>query len=252
MAQYAPRLSGEWGKINLMMYSLVMLLLRAILRVIARVTIYGMENLPPHTTSYVGVSNHIGRLDPAFVYYLLDRKDIIMLVAEKYQEHTWSRLLAQAVNGIFVDRYHADINAMREVLRRIQRGGVAVLAPEGTRSPNCALIQGWDGASYIAAKAGLPILPVGVTGTGDKEVVDRLKHLIRLQVTLSIGPTFTLPPLENKTRAEQLTRYTEEIMCRIASELPETYRGMYADHPRLQDLLREKSQRLVQPPWVVG
>jgi 1-acyl-sn-glycerol-3-phosphate acyltransferase len=235
-----------------MLYSLVMFFLRAILRVIARVTVYGMENLPSHDTTYVAVSNHIGRLDPAFVYYLLDRKDIIMLVAEKYKEQAWSRVLAQAVNGIFVDRFHGDLNAMREVLRRIKRGGILVLAPEGTRSPNTALIQGWDGASYIASKAGLPILPVGVTGTGDKEVMERLKHFARLQVTLSIGPTFSLPPLENKTRDAQLTSYTEEIMCRIASELPESYRGMYAARPRLQDLLREKALRRVLPPKIYG
>lgn len=222
------------------------------MRVIARVTVYGAENIPPNSTSYVAVANHIGRLDPAFVYYLLDRKDIIMLVAEKYKEHTWSRLLAQAVNGIFVDRYNADLNAMREVLRRIKQGGVAVVAPEGTRSPTTSLIQGWDGASYIAARAGLPILPVGITGSGDKDVVQRLKHFKRLLVSVSAGPCFTLPPLEVKTRDEQLARYTEEIMCRIAAELPETYRGIYAEHPRLKDLLAAKTMRALQPPLVFG
>ncbi|OGN89102.1 MAG: hypothetical protein A2Y88_11545, partial [Chloroflexi bacterium RBG_13_48_10] len=131
-----------------MLYSLATFLLRAILRIIARVTVYGMENLPPNPTSFIGVSNHIGRLDPAIVYYLLRRKDIIMLVAEKYKEHTWSRWLAQAINGIFVDRYNADLNAMREVLRRIKQGGIAIIAPEGTRSLTTSLIQGWDGASY--------------------------------------------------------------------------------------------------------
>jgi 1-acyl-sn-glycerol-3-phosphate acyltransferase len=30
---------------------------------------------------------------------------------------------------------------------------------------------------------------------------------------------------------------TEEIMCRIAALLPEKYRGVYADHPRLNELL---------------
>src|SRR4030066_2313603 len=150
-----------------MRYSLAMLFLRSLLRLIARVTVYGMQYVPPSTTSYVAVANHIGRLDPAFVYYLLRRKDIIMLVAEKYKEHTWSRWLAQAINGIFVDRYNADLNAMREVLRRIKQGGVAIIAPEGTRSPTTSLIQGWDGASYIAARSGLPIVPVGVAGRGE-------------------------------------------------------------------------------------
>jgi 1-acyl-sn-glycerol-3-phosphate acyltransferase len=235
-----------------MMYSLVLFLLRAILRLIARVTVYGIENVPPNNATYVAVANHTGRVDPAFVYYLFDRKDIIILVAEKYKDHAWSRLLAQAVNGIFVDRYNADLSAIREVLRRIQKGGVAVLAPEGTRSPEASLIQGWDGASYIAAKAGLPILPVGATGCGDKEVVERLKHFKRLQVTLSIGPTFSLPPLDPKTRDAQLANYTEEIMCRIASELPASYRGVYAEHPRLKELLEEKTMRVRQAPLVFG
>ena len=235
-----------------MFYSLVLLLLRAILRIIARVTVYGAENLPPAGTVYIAVANHIGRLDPGFVYYLLNRKDIVMLVAEKYKEHTWSRLLAEAVNGIFVDRYNADLGAMREVLRRIERGGIAVIAPEGTRSPDASLIQGWDGASYIAAKAGLPILPVGIAGSEDKVVVERLKHFKRLQVTVSVGETFTLAPLQSKRRDEQLTAYTEEIMCRIAAELPAEYRGIYADHARLEELLASKPVQVVQSPVVLG
>jgi 1-acyl-sn-glycerol-3-phosphate acyltransferase len=225
-----------------MLYSLVTFLLRAILRIIARVTVYGRENLPSSTT-YVAVSNHIGRLDPAFIYYLLNRKDIIILVAEKYKDHIWSHLLAKAVNGIFVDRYNADVNAMRELLRRIKQGGVAVLAPEGTRSPTASLMQGWNGASYIASKSGLPIIPVGIIGSGDRE---------RLQIVISAGLTFSLPPLIAKTRDEQLKAYTEEIMCRIAAELPEAYRGIYSEHVRLNELLADKAMRKLQPPLVLG
>ncbi len=235
-----------------MVYSLVMFVLRAILRIFARVTVYGAENLPPTGTIFIVVANHIGRLDPGFVYYLLNRKDIIMLVAEKYYEHTWSRWMAKAVNGIFVDRYNADLSAMREVLRRIKHGGIAVIAPEGTRSPDASLIQGWDGASYIAAKAGLPILPVGIAGSGDKEVVEQLKLFKRLQVTVGVGPTFNLPPFDNRLRDEQLETYTEEIMCRIAAELPAKYRGIYSDHPRLMELLASRHEQALQLPVVLG
>ena len=235
-----------------MAYSIVMFMLRLILRLIARVTVYGMEKVPPNDTSFIAVTNHIGRLDIALAYYLLDRKDIIMLVAEKYKEHAFSRILAQAINGIFVDRFNADLNAMREILRRIKKGGVFVIAPEGTRSPNCSLIQGWDGASYSAAKSGQPIVPVGVSGSGDKEVVEHLKHFKRLNVVIHVGSIFTLPPLDNKNRDEQLASYTEEIMCRIAAELPESYRGIYADHPRLHELLAEKEVQQKQLPLVVG
>ncbi len=114
------------------------------------------------------------------------------------------------------------------------------------------MIQGWDGASYIAAKAGLPILPVGIAGSGDKEVVERLKHFRRLEVTVGVGPTFTLPPFDHKNRDVQLAEYTEEIMCHIAAELPPEYRGIYADHPRLNELLASKLVQVLQPPVVLG
>jgi 1-acyl-sn-glycerol-3-phosphate acyltransferase len=46
-----------------------------------------------------------------------------------------------------------------------------------------------------------------------------------------------LPPLTNKDREAQLQQDTEEIMCQIAALLPESYRGVYADHPRTIELL---------------
>ena len=33
---------------------------------------------------------------------------------------------------------------------------------------------------------------------------------------------------------------TDEIMCRIAAMLPESYRGFYKDHPRVKDLENAK------------
>ncbi len=233
-----------------MLYSFVMALLRLILRGISRLTVYGMENLPSKEVNYIGVANHIGRLDPAYVYAVLNRRDIIMLVAEKYKQNPITRVMVQFVDGIFVDRYNADLNALREVFRRLKHGGVVVIAPESTRSSTTTLQQGWDGASYIAAKSGLPILPVGVTGSGDRQVVDRLKRFRRVDVKAHVGQLFTLPPLGAKDRARQLADDTEEIMCQIGALLPEEYRGVYADHPRLHELIAARSDPSTQPTVV--
>jgi 1-acyl-sn-glycerol-3-phosphate acyltransferase len=67
-----------------------------------------------------------------------------------------------------------------------------------------------------------------------------------------VGPGFSLPPLDSLNRDQQLVAYTEEIMCRIAAELPESYRGIYADHPRLKQLLSEKPTVETLPPKVFG
>jgi 1-acyl-sn-glycerol-3-phosphate acyltransferase len=51
------------------------------------------------------------------------------------------------------------------------------------------------------------------------------------------GKPFRLPPFSRENREEDLRRQTDEVMCRIAALLPPEYRGVYADHPRLHELL---------------
>jgi 1-acyl-sn-glycerol-3-phosphate acyltransferase len=123
----------------------------------------------------------------------------------------------------------------------MQNGGVLAIAPEGTRSKSGALIQARPGGIYLAWKAGVPILPVAVTGTQDALVVDRLKHLKRLDIKATVGTAFTLPQeARGKGRETLLQEYTDDVMCRIAALLPEEMRGVYAEHPRIKELLTAK------------
>ncbi len=219
-----------------MLYSLARYLLVIMVRLIAKMEITGLENLPA-SGSFILAGNHIGRLDPFLFYSVSNRRDIILLVAEKYQKYAILRWLVKQVNGIFVDRYSADFHALRIVLNRLQKGGVLVIAPEGTRSASGNLLEGRAGTTYLAAKSGLPIVPVAATGTEDAVVMDRLKHFRRLHIRAYVGEPFTLPPLSNKNRGEQIQQGTDEIMCRIAALLPPDRRGVYANHPRLMELL---------------
>ncbi len=212
-------------------------LIKLIIRLTCRLEIHGLERLPK-TGAFAVASNHLGRLDPLLVYYLLDRRDIIMLVAEKYRENALARWFVRQLDGIFVDRFEADFRAVRQALTRLRGGGLLVLAPEGTRSPTGALIEGHHGISYLAAKAGVPIYPVGITGTQDRAVLANFKRLRRARVVGVVGEPFTLPGISRQARDETLEAYTGEIMCRIAALIPPEYRGVYADHPRLRDLLQ--------------
>jgi 1-acyl-sn-glycerol-3-phosphate acyltransferase len=207
---------------------------RAILRLIARVEIVGFENMP--AGGFVIAANHIGRLDAALAYYVLDRPDIIMVVAE-YEKYAIFRWLVKLTNGMFVDRYNADIHAIRETLRRLQQGQVFTITPEGTRSRTGNLIEAKPGGTYLAWKAGVPVLPVALTGTEDAVVVERLKHFKRLDIKIVAGQPFTLPPVKGKDRDAAMQQYTDEVMCRIAALLPPARRGVYAEHPRAKELL---------------
>ncbi|MBU2611456.1 MAG: 1-acyl-sn-glycerol-3-phosphate acyltransferase [Chloroflexi bacterium] len=220
-----------------MAYKIISFFIRLIIRLIARVELSGRENLPA-AKGYVIASNHIGRLDAALVYYALDRPDIIMLIAEKYRKNAFWRWLAKQLDGIFIDRFNPDLRALREAMKRLQKGGVLAIAPEGTRSRTGALIEAKPGGIYLAWKAGVPILPVAVTGTQDALVKERLTHFKRLNIKVTLGPAFTLPQeAKGKDREALLQEYTDEVMCRIAALMPEEMRGMYVGHPRLKELL---------------
>jgi len=123
------------------------------------------------------------------------------------------------------------------VISLMEENRILVIAPEGTRSRTGALIEAKPGVSYLAAKLDRPIVPVAITGTEDKVLLANLKKLRRSHITVTAGPAFTLPPLPRENRDEVLKQYTDEIMCHIAAILPEKYRGVYADHPRLKELL---------------
>jgi 1-acyl-sn-glycerol-3-phosphate acyltransferase len=209
-------------------------IIRLVINLIARVEIEHFENIPTEG-GFVIATNHLGRLDVALLFYVLTG-DYILMIAEKYEHHWLFGPIGNAMNGIWMDRFNADVGAVRKVLNRMKAGGILAIAPEGTRSKTETMAKGKPGVAYLALKAGLPIVPVGLVGTEDRVVVERLKHFKKSEIKIIIGTPFTLPPIQRKNREEILQQYTDEIMCQIGALLPEKYRGVYADHPRLKEL----------------
>ncbi len=224
-----------------MFLRIVRFIFRIVLKIIARVEMSGYGNVPK-TGGAIVVTNHIGRLDALLGVILADRDDFILMVAEKYKKVPFWRWAGRKVDAVWLDRYEADFQTLRIVLKRLKQGQILGMAPEGTRSETETLAQGKPGAAYLASKANVPIIAVGLKGTEDRVVKYRLRHLRRLDITINIGEPFYLPPMDRKNREAFLEQSTEEIMCRIAALLPPESRGVYADAPRLQELLAE------QPP----
>jgi 1-acyl-sn-glycerol-3-phosphate acyltransferase len=190
-------------------------LIRVIIDLIAHVEIQGFESIPENG-GFVVATNHLGRLDPALLFYIMDG-DFILTIAEKYEHHWLFGPLGNAVGGIWLDRFNADVGAIRKVLNRMKAGGILVIAPEGTRSKTETMAEGKPGVAYLALKAGLPIIPVGLTGTEDRLVVQRLKHFKKSEIKIVIGKPFNLPPIRRKDRDATLRQHTDEIMCRIGA-----------------------------------
>ena len=216
---------------------LIRWLIRRIFNLIARVEVSGYEHLP-QGESFVIATNHLGIVDVPIAFYALDRWDMFVVIGEKWRDVGLFRWVGKHFNFIFIDRFNPDIKALRTIIMLMEKNNILVMAPEGTRSRTGALIEAKPGVSYLAAKLKRPIVPVAITGTEDKTILGNLKKLRRSHFTVTAGPSFTLPPLPRENRDEALRNYTDEIMCHIAALLPEKYRGVYADHPRLKELLQ--------------
>ena len=213
-------------------------LIRLIFNLIARVEVRGYENLPKEG-SFVIATNHLGFVDVPIAFYALDRWDMFVMIGEKWQNIGLFRWVGKYFNFVFIDRFNPDIKTLRKVISLMQENNILVIAPEGTRSRTGALIQAKPGASYLATKLNRPIVPVGITGTEDEILLDNLKKLRRSHFIVTAGPIFTLPSLPRENREEALNQYTDDIMCHIAALLPEKYRGVYANHPKLKELLQK-------------
>ncbi len=211
-------------------------LLRALINIIAKVEVKGYDNVPA-SGAFVIATNHLGMLDATMLFYALDRWDVFIPVAEKWEKNAFLRWAGKYANFIFIDRFNPDLKAMRKIIGLMEKGNILVIAPEGTRSRVGGMIEGKPGVSYLAAKLKRPIVPVGLAGTEDRIIVDNLKHFRRSNIVVTAGTAFSLPPLPTGDRDAALKKSTDEIMCRIAALLPEKNRGVYANHPRLRELL---------------
>ena len=213
-------------------------IVRFVMRIIANVEIHGAEKIPPG--NFIAAANHLGRLDTAAMLCAIDREDIIMPVAEKYKDHPLYSAIGRSANAIWLNRFDADFAALRQILDRMKEGGLLVIAPEGTRSKTEALQEAKLGVAFLAAKSGYPVMPVAVTGTEDRAVLENLKHFRRSKIVIRGGDPFVVNIPKGRGREQAMREATDEIMCHIGALLPEKYRGVYADHPRLKELLSQQ------------
>jgi 1-acyl-sn-glycerol-3-phosphate acyltransferase len=220
-----------------MKYKTLRSIVRFVMKLITDIEVHGTEKLP--TGNILVAANHLGRLDTAVLLCIIDREDIIMPVAEKYKNHPIFGAIGRAANAIWLNRFEADYAALRQILARMEQGGMMVIAPEGTRSKTEALQEAKLGVAFLASKSGYPVLPVALTGTEDRGIVENLKRFRRSKIVVRGGDLFTINIPKGRGREQAMREATDEIMCQIGALLPEKYRGVYADHPRLKELLEK-------------
>ncbi len=208
-------------------------LINFLFRTLSKLEVIGLENIPPEG-GYIIAVNHLSRLDPPLGFALVDRDDLTAIVTDKYKNNLLISPIVNFLNGIWIDRDIADFHAIREARKYLKAGWILGIAPEGTRSTIGALLPAKTGVAYLADKVNIPIIPAAIYGT--ENAIRQLFRLRRPHIHMHFGESFLLPKVERASRTEDLEQNTDEIMCQIAVMLPPSYRGPYADHPRLHEL----------------
>ncbi len=213
-------------------YSVIHGLVRFVVNTLWRYTVTGRENLPA-SGPYLVVTNHLSVFDAPLVFANVTGR-AVMFGADKWRRTPGVKQLLEAVGVIWVTRGEADTDAMKGALRVLKSGRILGVAPEGTRSPTGALIQGKPGAAYLADRARVQLVPMAITGT--ENIARSWKRLRRPTIHCLIGRPFTLPG-DGRAKGPRLDEFTEQIMCTLAAMLPPEYRGVYADHSLLREML---------------
>jgi 1-acyl-sn-glycerol-3-phosphate acyltransferase len=209
-------------------------LIRFIFWLLSDTTTIGAENIPDQGACLLTI-NHLGIVDAPLVFTLFERNDATGLVGLSHQGNPFLRWLVNQMDGIWIDRENLDVKALKEARSYLKKGWLLGIAPEGTRSDTHALIEAKPGVAFLADKMDGAIIPIGIAGTENS--LKKMFTFQRPKFTAIVGEPFQLPQLDRQDRETSLQRNTEEIMCRIAALLPPRYRGFYAHHPRLKELL---------------
>jgi 1-acyl-sn-glycerol-3-phosphate acyltransferase len=184
---------------------------------IYRVRAYGAENLPAQG-GYVLAGNHVSYLDPMLLWCITNPPTHFMARDNLFSKpfigwalpRLWSFPIARA---------SADRTAIARATNLLKAGEVVGIFPEGTRRAPGELEAGTSeahaGVAFIALRAGVPVVPVGISGTED--ALPRGAKIPRFpQVTVRYGPPVCPEDFEGLDRKERLAAMTAEIMKRIA------------------------------------
>jgi 1-acyl-sn-glycerol-3-phosphate acyltransferase len=199
--------------------------LRFLMFILLDYEVEGLENLPEEGP-VITAQNHMIFADTVLGAALIDREVVGMSKSENYR-FALLGLLFNLYGTFPVRRGEVDRRALRTALRVLKEGKVLMAAPEGTRSRTDTLQKGRDGLTYIAVKAGAPMIPIAIWG--QEKFWEQIKRLRRTKVKIVMGKPFIFEPGDGRLRREQLTQMTHEMMYRIAALLPPEYRGYYSD-----------------------
>ena len=185
-----------------------------------RVRVIGAENVPKQG-GYILAGNHASNLDPPLLWSVAPRETHIVAKSELFDNPLVAWVLTR-VYAFPINRASADREAIQRATGLLVYGEPVGMFPEGTRrrpgtpANEGELGQAHAGVAFIAMRAGVPVVPVGISGTDRAlpagAVIPRFPR-----VTITFGEPVRPEDFGDGGRKEKTAAMTAEIMRRVAA-----------------------------------
>lgn len=151
---------------------------------------------------YVVAANHHSFLDAFLVAAALRDRIRFLGLQDLFGNYCWVDFALDSFDVIPLSRGVVPLGPVRAALDHLDAGGTVGLFPEGTRHWEFEPSRAKHGAAWLATRAGLPLVPVAVSGTERVLGVDNKLHTGRIQVVVG-DPLYAVG--SGRTEVEDLT-----------------------------------------------
>ena len=206
MTKISTRLTGN-KILDRAAYKIVRFIVTGFCRTWCRMSIEGRENVPA-AGAFLLTPTHRSILDTPIASGVTRRRMRFMGADKYWKNKAFGRLLT-ALGGFPVTRGTADREALKRCIAVLEQGEPLVLFPEGERKSGPLVQPLFDGAAFVAVKAGVPIVPVGIGGS-ERAMPKGAKFIRPRKVHVVIGKplhtaTVTGSPKEQRDAARRVT-----------------------------------------------
>jgi len=125
-----------------------------------------------------------------------------------------------ALGAFPVRRGKADREALRTCMTIIENGEPLVMFPEGTRREGDQVDDVFDGPAYVAARTGVPLVPVGIGGS-DKAMPVGSKWIRPAKIVLVVGDPIHPPKGDGSGRVPR--RVVREMTEQLRTDVQRLY-----------------------------
>jgi 1-acyl-sn-glycerol-3-phosphate acyltransferase len=156
-----------------------------------RPKVVGREHVPA-TGAAILAPVHRSFADFGFAAFCTERK-LFFMTKDEMWNNKWLGKLLLTVGAFPVHRESADREALQRAEEVLRKDELLVLFPEGTRREGRAIEDLMEGAAFLSARTGAPIVPIGIGGS-DLAMPKGSAIPKPYTIQIVIGPPIPAPP----------------------------------------------------------